>query len=61
MSVLRANIAELMAVDLDHILFEELGTYEYEALLNSIYSVETSKKKLEYGSKEVNKTLYGFG
>jgi hypothetical protein len=49
MSVLRANIAELMAVDLDHILFEELGTYEYEALLNTIYSVEESKKKLEYG------------
>lgn len=49
MTVLRANISELMAVDLDHILFEELGTYGYEELLNMIYSVETSRKKVEYG------------
>lgn len=49
MAVLRSNISELMAVDLDHVLFEALGTFEYEALLNEIFQVGTSRKKLEYG------------
>lgn len=49
MTVIRANIPELLAVDLDHVLFETLGTFKYEELLNSIYSVKTSDKKLEYG------------
>ena len=49
MAVLRANLAELMTVDLDHVLFEELGTYKYEELLNSIFDVTSSEKRLEYG------------
>lgn len=49
MTVLQANITELLAVDLDHVLFEQLGTYKYDALLNAVYSVETSSKKEEYG------------
>lgn len=49
MSVIRANVPELLTVDLDHVLFETLGTYKYEELLNQIYNVKTSEKKLEYG------------
>ena len=49
MSVLQANISELMAVDLDHVLFESLGTYDYEMLLNAIFDVRDSKKRYEYG------------
>jgi len=49
MSVIRANLSDLLTVDLDHVLFEALGTFKYEELLNSIYSVTSSEKKLEYG------------
>ena len=49
MAVLRANIAELMTVDLDHVLFEALGTLGYEELLNIIFDVRDSEKKVEYG------------
>ena len=49
MTVLRATISELMTVDLDHVLFEELGTFDYESLLSMIYDVTSSRKKVEYG------------
>jgi hypothetical protein len=49
MSVIRANVPELLTVDLDHVLFETLGTFKYEELLNAVYQVKSSDKQLEYG------------
>jgi len=49
MAVLRANISELLKVELDHHLFEELGTFEYEDLLNALFEVTETKKRYEYG------------
>lgn len=55
MAVITTNIAELVALDLDHVLMEELGTLDYETLVNSIYDVKSSEKKYEYGQ-----TVTGF-
>lgn len=49
MAILSANLPELLKVDLDHVLFEALGTFGYEEMLNRLFQVTTSKKNLEYG------------
>jgi len=56
MAVLRANLSNLMKVDLDEVLFEAWKSLPYQNILNTLFDVMSSDKK-----EEKYQTVAGFG